>query len=82
MIISEKITLAISVWMIFILFITGNASLEIFFILIIIGFIIIKELTDHLTTNIFKKKMNAFIFVFMIAFLFLVGKRLIEFLEI
>jgi hypothetical protein len=79
---SEKITLYIVAWMIFLLFIASDTGLEIFFILIIIGFIIIKELTDRFTTSSIKFKMNAFIFIFMIVFILLIITRIINILEI
>ena len=79
---SEKITLYIVAWMIFLLFIASDTGLEIFFILIIIGFIIIKELTDRFTTSNLKFKMNAFIFIFMIVFIILIITRIINILEI
>jgi hypothetical protein len=82
MLMSEKITLYIVAWMIFLLFIASDTGLEIFFILIIIGFIIIKELTDRFTTSSIKLKMNAFIFIFMIVFVLLIITRIINILEI
>jgi TRAP-type C4-dicarboxylate transport system permease small subunit len=82
MLMSEKITLYIVAWMIFLLFIASDTGLEIFFILIIIGFIIIKELTDRFTTSSIKLKMNAFIFIFMIVFILLIITRIINILEI
>ena len=82
MLMSEKITLYIVAWMIFLLFIASDTGLEIFFILIIIGFIIIKELTDRFTTSSIKLKMNAFIFIFMIVFIILIITRIINILEI
>jgi len=82
MLMSEKITLYIVAWMIFLLFIASDTGLEIFFILIIIGFIIIKELTDRFTTSNLKFKMNAFIFIFMIVFIILIITRIINILEI
>ena len=82
MLMAEKITLAISIWIILILFITGDAELEIFFILTIIGFVIIKELTDHITTKEIKIKMNVFILIFMLAFMTIVTKRIIDYLAV
>ena len=38
---SEKITLFVAVWIIVALFITGNADLEIFFVLIFVGMILV-----------------------------------------
>ena len=82
MLMSEKITLYMAVWMIFLLLITSDVELEIFFILVVLGFIIIKELTDRFTTRLFKYKMNFFIFLFMIVFIILVMARIINFSEI
>ena len=82
MLMSEKITLYIAAWTIFLLFVTSDAELEIFFILIIIGFIVIKELTDRFTTSKLKFKMNLFIFIFMIVFLIIIITRIINILEI
>jgi hypothetical protein len=79
---SEKITLYMAVWMIFLLFVISDVELEIFFILVVLGFIIIKELTDRFTTRLFKFKMNVFIFLFMIVFIILVLARIINFSEI
>ena len=79
---SEKITLSVAIWIILALFITGDAELEIFFVLILIGFFIIKEFTDRFTTIHFKHKMNVFIFVFMIVFIVFVGKRIMSILSI
>ena len=81
MLMSEKITLVIAAWMIFLLLIIRDADLELFFILIILGFVIVKEFTDRYTTRLFKLKMNAFIFVFLIAFFIIIGTRIINFFE-
>jgi len=80
--ISEKITIFIAIWIILSLFITGDMDLEIFFVLVLIGFIVIKELTDRFTASRFKIKMNALISVFMIVFIVIVGRRIINFLGI
>ena len=50
MFMSEKITLIIAGWIILVLFITGDSNLEIFFIMIFIGVLIVRELTDVFTT--------------------------------
>ena len=75
---SEKITLFIAIWTIIALFITGDADLEIFFILTFIGIIIAKELTDRFTTAHLKHRINVFIYLFIMGFIVLVGKRIIS----
>jgi hypothetical protein len=82
MLMSEKIALIFAGWMIFLLFVIGDVDLEIFFIFIIIGFFIIKELTDRFTTRQLKFKMSAFIFIFIIVFIILVATRIINILSI
>ena len=47
MLISEKITMFIAAWMVFILIITIDVKFEIFFILIFIGFLTVKVFADR-----------------------------------
>ena len=78
MLISEKITLFIATWTIIILFVIGNAAIEIFFVLILIGLLIAKELTNHFTVSQLKNRINIFILVFLITFIAFVGKKIIS----
>lgn len=82
MLISEKITLFIAAWMVLILFATIDAMIEIFFILIFIGFLIAKVFTERFTLTNLKIRMNIIIFLFFIAFSFIIGKQIIGFLSI
>jgi len=77
---SEKITLVIALWILVALFITGNANLEIFFILIFIGVLIARELVDVFATINLKDRMNMFIYIFIIVFIVIVGKKIISIL--
>jgi len=79
---SEKIALVISIWILFVLLITGDANLEIFFILVFIGILIIRELTDIFTTTNIKDRMNLFIYIFLIVFIVIVGKKVLNVLGI
>ena len=79
---SEKITLFVAVWIIVALFITGNADLEIFFVLIFVGMLIVKEFTDRFTTVHIRHRMNVFIYVFAIVFIVIIGKKIISLLDI
>jgi len=78
LLISEKITLALSVWVIILLFITIKASIEIFFILIFIGTLVIKELTEEYTSKNLKNRINIFIFVFLIIFIIIISQKIIN----
>ena len=82
MFMSEKITLIIAGWIILVLFITGDSNLEIFFILIFIGVLIVRELTDVFTTINLKDRMNIFIYLFILVFILIVGKKIISVLAI
>ena len=82
MLISEKITLVTVLWILVVLFITGNANLEIFFILIFIGILIIRELIDVFTTVNLKDRMNLFIYTFILVFIVIVGQKIISILGI
>ena len=82
MLISEKITLAIAGWILVVLLITGEVNLEIFFILIFIGVLIIRELTDVFTTTNLKDRMNMFIYIFLLIFIVIVGKNIISIISI
>ena len=78
MLMSEKITLFVAVWVIVMLFITGDADLEIFFVMILIGLLIAREFTDRFSTVHLKHRMNIFIFAFIVVFLVLVGTKVIN----
>jgi len=82
MLISEKMTLFIAAWMVFVFFVTIDAILEVFFVFIFIGFLIAKVFTDRFTLTNLRFKMNVLIFVFFIVFIFLIGKKIISFLSI
>ena len=79
---SEKITLVLSIWILLIFVITGDANLEIFFILVFIGILIVRELTDVFTTSNLKDKMNLFIYIFIIIFIIIVGRKIIDILNV
>ena len=82
MLLSEKITFIISVWILLVLIITGDANLEIFFILIFIGVLIVRELSDIFTTEDLKGRMNLFIYMFIIIFIAIVGNKIITILQV
>ena len=78
MLISEKITLFITIWVISALFITGDSNIEIFLVLILIGMLIAREFTDRYITLHLRNRINIFIIVFFFVFLVFVGKKIIE----
>lgn len=80
--IAEKITLFVAIWIIVALFITGDANIELFLILIFIGLLIAKEITHRFNTPELNKRMNVFIAVFFIFFIIIVGKKIIDVLAV
>jgi hypothetical protein len=82
MLLSEKLTLIITLWIIFVMLITGEANLEIFFILIFIGVLIIRELSDVFTSDDLKGRMNLFIYFFLMIFMVIVGRKIMTILSI
>jgi len=78
--ITEKITLIITAWIVVVFFITGDTDLEIYFVLIFMGVLVVRELTDVFTTDIIKEKMDFFIYMFLIVFIVLFIKTIINLL--
>ena len=76
---SEKITLLIIGWALFSFFITNDADLEMFFVLIFIGLFVIKQLTDELTTLDLKKRMSIFIIALLIICITIIAQKILTF---
>ena len=82
MILSEKITLTVAILILASLLLTGQGNFEIYFIIIFIGVLIIRELTDIFTTSNIKNRMNIFIYLFCLIFIVIVGKKIVSILSI
>ena len=79
---SEKITLIISIWILFVLIFTGRNNIELFLILIFIGIIAIREFADFFTSVNIKDRLNIFIYTFIVIFLVILGKKILTILSI
>jgi hypothetical protein len=79
---SEKITLVIALWILIALLVTGDADFELFFVIIFIGVLIIRALTDAYITTTLKFRMNLIIYVFIIVFIVIVGNKIITIVNI
>jgi len=75
---SEKILLILGIWVILLLFLAQNAGMDMFFISIFIGVLVVKELTDELTTKNQKNHLNIFIFAFLLVFIATIGQKIIS----
>jgi hypothetical protein len=79
---SEKITVVIALWILIALLITGDTDFEMFFVLIFIGVLIIRALTDVFITTTLKFRMNLIIYIFIIVFIVIVGRKIITIVSI
>ncbi|HEX9907342.1 MAG TPA: hypothetical protein VGB78_02605 [Thermoplasmata archaeon] len=77
---SEKIVLAMIVWVLFSLVLSLNSGLEVFATLILIGVLIIRELTDSFTPVRTKERVDFFIYAFLVVFAIIVTRRVWEIL--
>ena len=79
---SEKITIVFALWVLVALFLTGDENLELFFVLLFIGILVIREITDIYIPGGLKDRMNSFIYIFILVFIVIVGKKVITILGI
>ena len=79
--IQERIALVLIAWTLLLFLITGPDQIEIFFILVFIGFIITRELTDTLISKPLKHRLDAFIIIFLIAYIFIISEKIINVLN-
>ena len=77
MLTSEKITLIIALWILVALIVTGDMDFELFFVLIFIGILIIRALTDVFITTTLKFRMNLIIYLCIIVFIGIIGNKII-----
>jgi transcription initiation factor IIE alpha subunit len=75
---SEKMTLALSLLVFIIFFVTNTVTIEMFFILIYLGILIIKELTDELTPVHIKKRLNLLITGFFLIFIIFIANHVMS----
>jgi len=76
---SEKIALTLIMWILLMFFITRESDLETFFILILIGMLIVKEFSYEYISTRFINRLNIFIFIFVIVFIAIEVKKIISF---
>ena len=81
MITSEKIVLVITLWILIALIITKDTDFELFFVIVFIGVLITRALTDVFITTTLKHRMNILIYIFIIIFSIIVGNKIITILN-
>ena len=82
LLLSEKITLVLTVWIIILFFITGEGNIEIFFTLIFLGLLVVDILLADLFTKPLRFRMNLFISVFLIIYIVIISQKIINILNI
>lgn len=76
---NDRITITLISWTLLLFIIT--ADIEIFFVLIFLGILITKEMTDVYTSKTFKTKLNAYIITFLIMYTALISQKIITILQ-
>ena len=69
---SEKVTFFIVIWTLLLYLITTLTQFELYYVIIFLSLIITKELTSSFTTNILKKRINIFLFVFLVFYSYII----------
>ena len=75
---SNRISIVLIFWTLLLFVIT--ADLEIYFILIFIGVLITRELTDLYTSKTYKTRLNAYIVIFLFTYIILISQKIMEIL--
>lgn len=77
---SNTICLILILWVLLLFILVKD--LEIYFILLFVGILITREITDQYISNTYKMKLNAYIIIFLATFIILIGKKIIEILQL
>ena len=80
MITSEKLALVIAFWILIVLLITKDTDLELFFVLIFIGVLIVRALAEVFIPTSLKFRLNLIIYLFIIVFIVIVGSKIMAIL--
>jgi len=76
------ITLFVTAWILIIFSITIYLELDTYLILVILGLLTFKELTDEFVDHHLKKRMKFLSYIFLIIFIVVLGQRIISILNI
>lgn len=80
MIILDKITIILAIWIIILLFITDQVDFEVYFILVLLGFLFIIEFTERFITKKVKQRLRIILIVFIMIFIVFAANKIITFL--
>jgi len=79
-IILDKITIILAIWIIILLFITEQVDFEVYFILVLLGFLFIIEFTERFITKKVKQRLRIILIVFIMIFIVFAANKIITFL--
>jgi len=79
-IILDKITIILAIWIIILLFITDQVDFEVYFILVLLGFLFIIEFTERFITKKVKQRLRIILIVFIMIFIVFAANKIITFL--
>ena len=81
MIKSEKITILFTIWILISLQSINQSDFRLLLVILMIGFLIIKETTRSIITENLEKKMKIFVIVFFLTYLMIIGEKLAIFIS-
>lgn len=76
----DKITILLAIWTIILLFILGDVDFEVYFIIVLLGFLFIIESTERFITTKVKQRLRILLIVFIVIFMVFAVKKVITFL--
>jgi len=79
---SYKIAIILILWISILYFITGKNQVEIYFIFIFIGMLISRELSDNLANRSLKHRLDAFIVIFILAYIVIIFDKIKDILKL
>ena len=82
MLILDKITIFLSIWIIILLFILDEVDFEVYFIIVLLGLLFITETSERFITTKVKQRLRILLIVFIMIFIVFAVKKIITFLEI
>ena len=80
--ISQKIALAMTIWVSLVLLMVGNQGFELFSILVLIGLLISRELSSVYINPSLANKLDVFIQIGIIVFIAIVARKILSILGI
>ncbi|HUS99526.1 MAG TPA: hypothetical protein VMY59_04320, partial [Candidatus Thermoplasmatota archaeon] len=80
--VAEKIALILILWIILIYVVTGVNDIDIFFIFVYLGILLMKVFsTDYISSRL-KQKINVFVIAFLVIFIIVIARRIITIVNI